>query len=259
MRFWSGYRGAGRAILLWALYGSAAGQQLPSPGAVADRIEQLWRGSPALAAVAVVLPALVAVDRPSVAMWKPSPLGDALFGVARLYGERWVPVAIAVGLSVGGWIVEEEQLSRAGLAVGGATVLTAATVLGMKVALGRARPSVGAGSLVFRPPGWRDSYQSFPSGHAALAFTLSTALSQSFHLQPAVAGALYTLATLTALSRLYHRAHWISDVVVGAVVGYTMGWAVARAVVPTEAGPQDRRGGWMLLVPTGLGVSLYWR
>lgn len=246
-------RGTAKGILLWVALVPAGAQQLPSPKAVAEHVGQLWAEAPVLAAVTVALPALLAADRPVADAWKSSPLGDAIFGTARLYGERWTPLVIAAGLAVGGWVAGEERLTQAGIAVGSATLLTAAIVLGLKVALGRARPFLGMGSLTFRSPGWHDPYQSFPSGHTAVAFMLSAVLSQNLQLQPVAAGALYTLATLTALSRLYHRAHWSSDIVAGAVLGYTLGWATAEACSPS----QHRKAGWRLMpIPAGIAVSL---
>jgi undecaprenyl-diphosphatase len=67
---------------------------------------------------------------------------------------------------------------------------------------------------------------SFPSGHAASAFTAATVLAGG----PATP-ALYTLATLVAVSRVYVRLHHASDIIAGAALGLAMG-AIARRVFP---------------------------
>jgi undecaprenyl-diphosphatase len=67
---------------------------------------------------------------------------------------------------------------------------------------------------------------SFPSGHAATAFTAATVLAGG-----AATPALYTLATLIAASRVYVRMHHASDVVAGAALGLALG-LVARRVLP---------------------------
>ena len=67
---------------------------------------------------------------------------------------------------------------------------------------------------------------SFPSGHAASAFTAATVLAGG----PATP-ALYTLATLVAFSRVYVRMHHASDIVAGAALGLALG-LVARRVLP---------------------------
>jgi undecaprenyl-diphosphatase len=67
---------------------------------------------------------------------------------------------------------------------------------------------------------------SFPSGHAASAFTAAMLLRDS-----PVAPALFVLAALVATSRVYVKMHHASDVLVGAALGVTMG-AVARRFLP---------------------------
>jgi undecaprenyl-diphosphatase len=67
---------------------------------------------------------------------------------------------------------------------------------------------------------------SFPSGHAASAFTAATVLAGG-PLTPA----LYVLATMVAASRVYVRLHHASDIVAGAALGLALG-LVARRVLP---------------------------
>ena len=67
---------------------------------------------------------------------------------------------------------------------------------------------------------------SFPSGHAASAFTAATVLAGG----PATP-ALYVLATMVAASRVYVRMHHASDVIAGAALGVALG-VVARRVLP---------------------------
>ncbi len=67
---------------------------------------------------------------------------------------------------------------------------------------------------------------SFPSGHAASAFTAAMLLRDS----PA-APLWFALAAVVATSRVYTRMHHASDVVAGAALGIAMG-VVARRVLP---------------------------
>ena len=69
---------------------------------------------------------------------------------------------------------------------------------------------------------------SFPSGHAASAFTAAMLLSDS-----PLAPAYFVLAGLVATSRVYVKMHHASDVLVGAALGVAMG-AVARRLLPLE-------------------------
>jgi membrane-associated phospholipid phosphatase len=68
---------------------------------------------------------------------------------------------------------------------------------------------------------------SFPSGHATLAFATAAALS---YLSPRGRWLFLALATGTALSRVVMQAHFYSDVIFGAALGYTLGYWAVRAV-----------------------------
>lgn len=70
-----------------------------------------------------------------------------------------------------------------------------------------------------RPDG--SAYNSFPSGHTAQAFTAATFLSEEYksryHWMPY---ASYTVASSVGLLRVANNRHYISDVLVGAGIGY---------------------------------------
>jgi membrane-associated phospholipid phosphatase len=70
-------------------------------------------------------------------------------------------------------------------------------------------------------------YNSFPSGHAAAAFSLATVVALQYRHRPWVAVLAYALAAGVGLSRMTEDRHWTSDVLVGAVIGHL----VARLVV----------------------------
>jgi len=67
---------------------------------------------------------------------------------------------------------------------------------------------------------------SFPSGHAASAFTAATLLAGG----PATP-LWFALASAVAASRVYTRMHHTSDIVAGAALGVALG-VIARRVVP---------------------------
>lgn len=93
----------------------------------------------------------------------------------------------------------------------------------IKMIVGRKRPHDDAGPHAFE---WfvgpfRREALSFSSGHAATAFALAGAGAKR-HPHWYVQVPAYTLATSAALQRMDTRAHWASDVLTGALLGYAI-------------------------------------
>lgn len=63
---------------------------------------------------------------------------------------------------------------------------------------------------------------SFPSGHTATAFAAASVLSRRTDISD---NALYGMAGLVGLSRVYLGAHYLSDVAVGGMIGQIIGRA----------------------------------
>jgi hypothetical protein len=71
---------------------------------------------------------------------------------------------------------------------------------------------------VLRPRG--QGYNSFPSGHTAIAFMGAHVLYREYRDQsPWIGVGGYAAATATGLLRVVNKAHWVSDVVAGAGIG----------------------------------------
>ena len=75
-----------------------------------------------------------------------------------------------------------------------------------------------------RPNGQDD--ESFPSGHASNAFALAAVADR--HFGWTVGMAAYGVAGLVSVSRLQQNAHYLSDVVGGATLGFIVGRTVVR-------------------------------
>jgi len=92
-----------------------------------------------------------------------------------------------------------------------AVMVTAVTVTSIKFVVRRTRP---------RPPGEFVQYQydsySFPSGHAARMATLGTGMMGGY---PMIGLGLLGIAGLVALARVWVGVHYVSDIIVGFLVG----------------------------------------
>ena len=122
------------------------------------------------------------------------------------------------------WQGDPSVALRLGVSMGIESALTNGPI---KLCFRRVRPERDAQPDEPLPYGMhRPISSSFPSGHAASAFTAAMLLRDS----PA-APALFVLAALVATSRVYVKMHHASDVLVGAALGVAMG-AVARRFLP---------------------------
>jgi membrane-associated phospholipid phosphatase len=63
------------------------------------------------------------------------------------------------------------------------------------------------------------AFDAFPSGHTATVVAAATTISD-FYTAPWVTYTCYSLAGITAISRITESTHWISDCFVGAIIGY---------------------------------------
>jgi len=129
-----------------------------------------------------------------------------------------VPYAMAAGAGLLWMGVAGDEASATATTAITAAALTLGTNVLTKYAVGRARPldDRGAGQFDgFQPTA---AQSSFASNHVAMAFAIATPFAQAYD-QPW----LYGLAATTALGRLQSREHWLSDTVVGGLMGYAIG------------------------------------
>lgn len=74
----------------------------------------------------------------------------------------------------------------------------------------------------------RTAIQSFPSGHTTVIFAAATVFAKQYQNVAWVPPVAYSVATLVGLSRITQNAHWTSDVIVGATLGYLCGSQVVN-------------------------------
>jgi membrane-associated phospholipid phosphatase len=154
---------------------------------------------------------------------------EFLNGVERVgyhYGKPYAAVGVTGGLYLGGVIFKNEWAKETGLML--TSALTTSTVIQtfFKNAVGRARPIKDIGTYEMKPFSDEAGYHSLPSGHTAVAFTISLVMARQVRSVP-LKIAFYSLASVTAASRLYTDAHWFSDLAFGGAFA----WFCADAAV----------------------------
>jgi membrane-associated phospholipid phosphatase len=143
-------------------------------------------------------------------------------------------------------LAESSARAAAGFLATGAITQT------LKWAVGRPRPDLGPDDQELRPMSFDNDYQSWPSGHAATAFSLATSLAMESD-RTSVGVVAYGLAGVTAWSRIYDDRHWTSDVVAGAVIGTVATRATIRWIEARQAGDAPPA---LAIIPGGLVLTL---
>jgi membrane-associated phospholipid phosphatase len=133
--------------------------------------------------------------------------------------------AVAGGIFVSGLITQDEHAKRTGILSAEAAIDVALFYGGMKLIFNRDRPYMDNGDGKFFAGNF--SSGSFPSGHAAMAWTLASVVAHEYPKWP-VELAMYGAATAVATTRVTGGQHFPSDVFFGSAMGYLVGRYVAN-------------------------------
>jgi membrane-associated phospholipid phosphatase len=144
----------------------------------------------------------------------------------RIWGELYSPVVLFAGFAAHSLITNNISTRKIAYEIGQASLYTGAITLILKTAFGRSRPYMNEGISSYHPFSFRDDYHSFPGGHTATAFVLSTVLSRNAG--PTWLKILaYLPAVITPFSRVYEDKHWVSSCFFGGTLGYFVAkWVV---------------------------------
>lgn len=133
--------------------------------------------------------------------------------------------------------------------ISSARAVVAAVVVGgimsevAKLLIGRERPNVAGGLYQFRTfdlDSLNTASFGMPSGHTMVAFSGAGALSRRY---PRLAPVLLALAAGCGLTRVFAQAHFLSDVVAGAVAGGWISGPITRWVAEREVRTDLPKGG----------------
>lgn len=144
---------------------------------------------------------------------------DSLVNYGIEYGNPENNYMLTGGVYLAGLFAKNEKLRRTGV-----LLIASATAGGFlqqvsKRIIGRARPKSGDSSSVYNPFHLDRvrNYDSFPSGHAILAFTNAYAIAKQFK-NPWVKAGIYTVGMIPGFARIVDGFHWVSDVAFGTVL-----------------------------------------
>ena len=126
-----------------------------------------------------------------------------------------VSASIPIALFAVGLLNNNRTLKEQSVEVLGGLALTTVLTEGLKVIVNRQRPYEKYADIY---PYQYENGKSFPSGHAAVAFSTATSLAMLYKKWYITAPA-YLWSTGVAYSRLYLGQHYPSDVLASAIVG----------------------------------------
>ncbi len=149
------------------------------------------------------------------------------FALLNEMGDGRYHVALWSGITLAGYITGNREIYEFGKYGGLSFLLTGISTLALKSAIGRARPHTGLGVMHFRPLSLDDDFHSLPSGHTSVAFSAAGYVFSKTD-NPLVKWGTLVLASGVGLARVYYDRHWLSDVLLGASLGFSIGYTVGR-------------------------------
>jgi hypothetical protein len=176
------------------------------------------------------------------------------YGVGAVAGTFYV-----VGRKTHTLRAQETGILAAEAAIDGLIVSSA-----LKVGTQRARPDALRERSEFF-----DGGSSFPSGHSVQAWAVAAVIANEYHDKRNVQIAAYGIASAVSLARFTAGKHYISDVLIGSLLGYGIGQYVYRTHHRKEADSVDTEEGtttsvWPQITPQynrpmrQYGVALSW-
>lgn len=177
-----------------------------------------------LAPLGAATTALIAADR-RTSSWVSS--GGSLPPASRIAsfgGSTYTTGSIAAGFYFVGRATNNRKARETGLLAAEALINSQIVTQALKHITRRPRPNFDDGRGRFFTGG-----NSFPSGHAANAWSVATVIAYEYQDRPLVRYGAFAAATMVSLSRYSGRKHFLSDVLIGSAVGFGVGRFVYRA------------------------------
>lgn len=142
------------------------------------------------------------------------------------------PEHFALGLALAGlaWWRGSQKWTRVFLSMLIALAIAGVAGRGIKIATGRARPSVKIEQVLNRSR-FSSNFHAFPSGHVAASTAFFAVL---LFANWRIGLGCLLIPLLIGFSRIYIGAHYLSDVVFAAILGVLCALLTARLLLPVE-------------------------
>jgi membrane-associated phospholipid phosphatase len=200
---------------------------------------------------------LTLADEPIRKFWQKqdSKFLDGVEEIGFPLGKPYAAYIVTGGFYLTGLVIKDKWAKDTGLILGTALLCSGAIQTVMKTAVGRARPGTEKGEYEFDPFNNTAAYHSFPSGHYAVAMTISTVLAVRVK-SPVLKILFYTISGAVAISRMYSDDHWFSDIAFGGALGWFCSRTAQERIDSNSFKPRkDKHISWKV-TPTPGGLSL---
>lgn len=167
------------------------------------------------------------------------------------FGDYKVQAPLLGGAWIAGLIFKSDTLNKIAGDGAEASLIAAAMITPAIVFIsGRALPRDNEPALKFEP--FTSGRFSFPSGHTTEAFAVATVLDVDLREKFGYwhSPVVYGIAASVGISRVYDHAHYLSDVILGAGIGWSVGYWIASK-------PRNQQSN-VSLVPAPGGLLATW-
>lgn len=136
---------------------------------------------------------------------------------------NWIACGATAGFA---YLSIDTRLQRTAVLWAGSLALNSVATNSLKSYFQRYRPNTGLPFNSFDGANGSKKNRSFPSAHTSTAFATATVFATQYKDKKWVAPFAYGMASMVGLSRVYNNAHWASDVMAGAAVGFLSAKAI---------------------------------
>jgi hypothetical protein len=166
---------------------------------------------------------------------------------------QWQTTALVVGSTyISSYLLEDPKLERAARIATKSLLFQSLVNQGLKNIFYRTKIEEEPYDFRFLPPKWEvPSGGAFPSGHASNMWSALSAFALAYKDDPVIPVVCYGAATIGSVLLVTKRSHWVSDIVLGAALGYYSAEYMTYI--------DDQRTGYTvmpIITPNGVGLSV---